>query len=188
MKKDCILNITTRAGWRNWLQLNFNTKTEIWLAYAKKFSGEERILYNDAVEEALCFGWIDSTNKSLGKDRTMQRFTPRKAGSNYSQPNIERLKWLAENKLIHPTFVDTAQEIISREFVFPKDILEAIKKDKTAWNNYIKFSEPYKRIRIAYIDSARNRPDEFSKRLKNFFQKTRDNKLIKGFGGIDKYY
>ncbi len=183
-----ILNITSRAEWRNWLQLNFNTKTEVWLVYAKISTGKERILYNDAIEEALCFGWIDSINKPLGKDHTMQRFTPRKAGSNYSQPNIERLRWLAENHLIHPTFVKTAQEIISREFVFPKDILEAIKKDETAWNNYLKFSEPYKRIRIAYIDSARNRPDEFAKRLANFIQKTRDNKLIKGFGGIDKYY
>ena len=66
--------------------------------------------------------------------------------------------------------------------------VDEIKKDKTAWNNYIKFSEPYKRIRIAYIDSARKRPEEFAKRLTNFIQKTRDNKLISGFGGIDKYY
>jgi len=112
-----ILNITSRAEWRNWLQLNFNSQTEVWLVYAKKSTGEARILYNDAVEEALCFGWIDSINKPLGKDHTMQRFTPRKAGSNYSQPNIERLRWLAENHLIHPAFVKTAQEVISREFV-----------------------------------------------------------------------
>jgi len=60
--------------------------------------------------------------------------------------------------------------------------------DNTVWNNYMNFSEPYKRIRIAYIDSARKRPEEFTKRLTNFIQKTRDNKLISGFGGIDKYY
>ena len=85
-------------------------------------------------------------------------------------------------------FIRTVQEIISKEYVFPKDILNEIKKDKIAWNNYINFSEPYKRIRIAYIDSARKRPEEFTKRLNNFIQKTRDNKLISGFGGIDKYY
>lgn len=186
--QEPILNIKTRAGWRNWLLHNFNIRSKIWLVYAKKSTGEARILYNDAVEEALCFGWIDSINKPMGKDHTMQRFTPRKAGSNYSQPNIERLRWLAENKLIHPTFVNTAQEIIAREFVFPKDILDEIKKEKTAWNNYISFPESYKRIRTAYIDSARNRPEEFTKRLANFIQKTRNNKLIKGFGGIDKYY
>jgi Bacteriocin-protection, YdeI or OmpD-Associated len=90
--------------------------------------------------------------------------------------------------LIHHSIVDAALEIISKPYVFPLDILGEIKKDKAAWKNYVKFSEPYKRIRIAYIDAARKRPEEFTKRLKNFIQKTRDNKLISGFGGIDKYY
>jgi hypothetical protein len=186
--KENILDIKTRAEWRNWLQLNFSIEKEVWLVYAKKSTGETRIPYNDAVEEALCFGWIDSTNKTLDNDHTIQRFTPRKAKSIYSQPNIERLKWLAENDLIHHSFLKTVEELISQEFVFPKDIIDELKRDKTVWNNYLTFSEPYKRIRIAYIDSARKRPEEFSKRLTNFIQKTRDNKLIPGFGGIDKYY
>ncbi|HOI88255.1 MAG TPA: YdeI/OmpD-associated family protein [Lentimicrobium sp.] len=188
MNKERILNVRTRSEWRNWLQQNFSIETEIWLVYAKKSSGEQRIPYNDAVEEALCFGWIDSTNKSLDKNHTIQRFSPRKPSSKYSQPNIERLKWLAGNNLIHHTFVETVQEIISHEFIFPKDILDELKKNKTVWNNYIIFPEQYKRIRIAYIDSARKRPEEFTKRLTNFIQKTRDNKRIPGFGGIDKYY
>ena len=62
---DKILNLTTRAEWRNWLQQNFNIENEVWLVYAKKSSGEQRIQYNDAVEEALCFGWIDSTTIEL---------------------------------------------------------------------------------------------------------------------------
>jgi len=156
--------------------------------YAKKSTGKQRIQYNDAVEEALCFGWIDSTNKTLDEGHTIQRFTHRKTKSNYSQPNIERLKWLAENNLIHRSFLEKVQEIISQEFIFPKDILDEIKRDKAAWNNYIKFSDSYKRIRVAYIDSARKRQEEFTKRLTNFIQKTRENKLIPGFGGIDKYY
>lgn len=188
MNKDSILNIKTRAEWRNWLENNFNTKQEVWLVYAKKSTGKQRIQYNDAVEEALCFGWIDSTNKTLDKDHTIQRFTPRKPKSSYSQPNIERLKWLAQNNLIHISILEKVQEIISQEFIFPKDILDEIKRDKAAWNNYIKFSDSYKRLRVAYIDSARKRPEEFTKRLNNFIQKTRDNKLIPGFGGIDKYY
>lgn len=183
-----ILSINSRAEWRNWLQQNFATENEIWLVYAKKSTGEQRIQYNDAVEEALCFGWIDSTNKKLDEDHTIQRFTPRQTKSSYSQPNKERLKWLAENNLIHHSFLTTAQEILSKEYVFPPDILNELKKDKTSWKNFIDFSEPYKRIRISYIDSARKRPEEFSKRLKNFIQKTRENKLISGFGGIDKYY
>lgn len=188
MEKDTILNIKKRVEWRNWLENNFNTKKEVWLVYAKKSSGKQRIQYNDAVEEALCFGWIDSTNKTLDEDHTIQRFTPRKTKSSYSQPNIERLKWLAENNLINNSFLNTVQEIISKEYVFPIDIIDEIKRNTAAWNNYIKFSEPYKRMRVAYIDSARKRPEEFTKRLTYFIQKTRDNKLIQGFGGIDKYY
>ena len=188
MEKDGILNITTRAEWRNWLENNFNTKKEVWLVYAKKATGKQRIPYNDAVEEALCFDWIDSIIKTLDEDHTIQRFTPRKTKSTYSQPNIERLKWLAENNLIHDSLLKKLQEIISQAFVFPEDIINAIKSDQVAWNNYTQFSEPYKRIRVAYIDSARKRPEEFIKRLANFIQKTRDNKLLPGFGGIDKYY
>ncbi len=188
MNSERTLNIKTRTEWRNWLQHNFNIENEVWLVYPKKSTGEQRIQYNDAVEEALCFGWIDSVNKTLDKDHSIQRFTPRQSKSSYSQPNKERLKWLYEKKLIHHLFLDTVKETISIEFVFPLDILDEIKKDKTVWSNYIKFSEPYKRIRIAYIDSARKRPDEFIKRLTNFIQKTRNNKLVSGFGGIDKYY
>jgi uncharacterized protein YdeI (YjbR/CyaY-like superfamily) len=187
-KTNETLHITTRAEWRSWLMQNFNSKTEVWLVYAKKSTNEQRIQYNDAVEEALCFGWIDSTNKTFDQDHTMQRFSTRKPKSNYSQPNKERLKWLAANNLIHSSIIETVEEIISEEFVYPKDILDEIKKNQTAWSNYQNFSDSYKRIRIAYIDSARKRPCEFEKRLSNFIQKTHNNKLIRGFGGIDKYY
>ena len=78
--------------------------------------------------------------------------------------------------------------LIRAPYVFPDDILDAIKADVVAWENYEKLSEPYKRIRIAYIDAARKRPDEFKKRLESFIKKTREGKLIVGFGGIDKYY
>ena len=159
-----------------------------WIGFYKKETGIPTVYYPEAVDEALCFGWIDSTNKSLDKDHTIQRFTPRQTRSSYSQPNIERLKWLAENNMIHNSLLKKVQEIISKEYIFPVDIINEIKKDKTAWKNYMKFSEPYRRIRIAYIDSARKHPKEFAKRLNNFIQKTRENKLISGFGGIDKYY
>jgi len=74
-----------------------------------------------------------------------------------------------------------------QEFIFPTDILDAIRADKQAWSNYQNYSEPYKRIRIAFIEGARKRPEEFQKRLKYFIKMTRENKLI-GFGGVEKYY
>jgi len=179
---------TSRKDWRNWLNINFETEKEIWLVFPTKAANEISISYNDAVEEALCFGWIDGQAGKLDDTHQLRRFTPRRDGSRYSQPNIERLIWLDENNMIHPKIEESVQSIISKPFVFPKDIISALKADKTVWTNYTAFSEPYKRIRVAYIDAARKRPDEFNKRLANFISKTKENKLIMGYGGIEKYY
>lgn len=177
-----------RKKWRAWLKANFDKKDEIWLEYPKKKSGKKRISYNDAVEEALCFGWIDSTVKSWDEDTTIQRFCRRRARSSFSQPNKERLAWLLERGLIHDSIKSEMEKIVQEEFVFPQDIMAQVQADQAIWDNYQAFSPGYQRIRIAYIDSARKRPEEFDKRLKNFLAKTKENKHIRGFGGIDKYY
>lgn len=177
-----------RNKWREYLFEHFETSTEVWFVFPMKESGEQSISYNDAVEEALCFGWIDSTIKHIDPLHRAQRFTPRRKGSSYSQPNIERLIWLEKNNKLHPSVRKNVLGIINAPFIFPSDIIEVLKKDSEVWENYNRFSEPYKRIRVAYIDAARKRPEEFQKRLNSFIDKTRDGKLIKGYGGIEKYY
>jgi uncharacterized protein YdeI (YjbR/CyaY-like superfamily) len=181
------LYVTSRKDWRTWLEENFDREKEIWLVYPKKSSGKSRISYNDAVEEALCFGWIDSIVKTLDDTRSAQRFSPRDPKSTFSQANKERLKWLLQENLIHPSQLDTVREAVREKFMVPPDIIAAIKNDRAAWEHYQHFSPSYQRIRIAYIEGARKRPAEFEKRLANFIRKTRENKQI-GFGGIDKYY
>ena len=183
-----IFYTSERDIWRKWLDKHFETESEIWFVFPMKESGDKALSYNDAVEEALCFGWIDSTIKHIDSTHRAQRFTPRKKGSPYSRPNIERLIWLDEQGMLHPRIRDSVLPLIRAPYIFPDDILDAIKADEVAWKNYEKLSEPYKRIRIAYIDAARKRPDEFKKRMESFIKKTRDGKLIIGFGGIDKYY
>ena len=177
-----------RAQWRAWLAEHFETEDEVWLVFPSAASGEAGVSYNDAVEEALCFGWIDSTAGTLDEMHQLRRFTPRKPGSPYSQPNIERLAWLDAQGMLHPKIRPSAEKLIRMPFRFPEDILDAIRRDETAWENYQGFSEPYKRIRVAYIDAARKRPAEFQKRLENFIKKTRENKRIVGYGGVEKYY
>lgn len=177
-----------REDWRKWLCDNFDTADEVWFVFPLKASTRKGISYNDAVEEALCFEWIDSTTKSPDKEHKIQRFTPRKPKSTYSQANKERLAWLLENKKIHPRFESKIQAVLAEPFVFPTDVIDRLKQDPTVWNNYLQFSEPYKRIRIAYIEAARKRPDEFEKRLSHFINKTREHKIIAGFGDIEKYY
>lgn len=183
-----ILRYHHRDQWRHWLETHFQTKHEAWLVYPKKHTGKPRISYNDAVEEALCFGWIDSINRTLDTDHTMQRFTPRKPKSTFSQPNVERLRWLDQHNLIHPDIRPQISSIIDRRFVFPADIMQAIQEDPVAWQHFSGFSPAYQRIRVAYIESARKRPEEFQKRLRNFIDKTRAGQQIRGYGGIDKYY
>ena len=177
-----------RAAWRRWLSENFEKKTEVWFVFPMKQAGEASLSYNDAVEEALCFGWIDSTIRHIDPLHRAQRFTPRKDFGYYSRPNIERLIRLDKKGLIHPKVRPTVASFIEAEYIFPEDILAVIRTDEAAWKNFQGFSEPYKRIRVAYIDAARKRPEEFKKRLESFLAKTRENKLIVGFGGIDKYY
>lgn len=177
-----------REDWRKWLTDNFETKDEIWFVFPNKSSNKKTITYNDAVEEALCFEWIDSTIKTLDKELRIQRFTPRNPKSTYSQANKERLKWLLENKMIYSKLEDKIRNILSHPFIFPDDIIERLKEDKIIWENYQHLSDGYKRIRVAYIEAARRRPEEFEKRLRNFICKTKENKIIKGFGGIEKYY
>jgi len=185
---DTALYLKNRKEWREWLDNNFQTEKEIWLIYPKKSTNKERIVYNDAVEEALCYGWIDSNVKSYDEQSFIQRFTPRNPKSTYSQSNKERIRRLYARNMFHPSITETIKHIIDEEYIFPDDIIEILRKDPIVWGNYIQFSEPYKRIRIAYIDSARSCPEEFIKRLENFIKKTQINELIKGFGGIEKYY
>jgi len=95
--------IKTRQEWRAWLE-EFHLKADsIWLIYYKKHTGKPRILYAAAVEEAICFGWIDATVKKIDDERFMQKFTPRNKKSNWSEHNIRRAeKMIRENQMTEP--------------------------------------------------------------------------------------
>ena len=179
------LYVTNRNDWRAWLAANYKEEKEIWLVYYRKETGKPRIPYNDAVEEALCYGWIDSTQKKLDDERFAQRFSPRKKNSELSQANKERIiKLIAQKKMtkaglsaIAHVFQPETEHI--EEFIIPPDILQPLKADKQAWINFKQFPPHYQRIRIAYIDSRRRQGQEmFEKSLKHFIKMTAMNKQI----------
>lgn len=97
------LEVRDREQWRRWLARHHAKKKEIWLVYYKKTSGKTGISYEDSVEEALAYGWIDGQNKGLDAERYAGRFTPRKPGSNWSTSNLARIKkLLAEGRMAPP--------------------------------------------------------------------------------------
>ncbi len=94
------LRVRFRAQWRAWLQRHHADRTEIWLVYYKKGSGKTGISYDDSVEEALCFGWVDGQTKGLDAISYAGRFTPRRPGSNWSASNRERVGRLLRQGLM----------------------------------------------------------------------------------------
>jgi uncharacterized protein YdeI (YjbR/CyaY-like superfamily) len=88
------VELDTRADWRRWLRLNHARSAGVWLVTWKKSAGRPRVDYDAAVEEALCFGWVDSKSKSVDDDRTSLYFTPRKPASAWSASNVARVERL----------------------------------------------------------------------------------------------
>ena len=180
------LHVSDRQAWRAWLGEHYLTEREIWLVYPRKQTGRPRIPYNDAVEEALCFGWIDSTLKSVDADRLAQRFSPRRPGSGYSQPNRERLRRMIGEGKVAPDVLEKLGGLDLDSFELPPDILLALQANEAAWRNFQGYSGPYQRIRVAFVDAARSRPEEFEKRLRHFIRMTERNRR---FGhDIESYY
>jgi uncharacterized protein YdeI (YjbR/CyaY-like superfamily) len=175
------LYVSTRSSWRAWLKKHHDSSTEIWLIYYKKNSGKPRIPYNDAVEEALCFGWIDSITKSVDGLKYAQRFTPRKPKSPWSPMNRVRARRLIRAGVMTPTGMRAFKSGVGRispdkTVHVPSDILSAIKSSPQTWRNFKNFSRSYQRIRVGWIDGARKRPEVFRQRLRYFLQMTEQGK------------
>lgn len=175
-----------RKTWHDWLKTNYQIEKEIWLIYYLKQAGKPRVSYNDAVEEALCFGWIDSTVKKVDAERMAQRFSHRRPKSSYSQINKERLRWLIARHKVRKEVLAILDELSLEKFEAPSDILNALKANEQVWCNFQCYSGAYQRIRLAFVEGARKRPLEFQKRLRYLIRMTEQNKQF-GFG-IEKYY
>lgn len=135
----------------------------------------------------MCFGWIDSTIKKLDKDSTAQRFSPRRKGSQLSELNKVRVRKLISLGKMTPAGLLSIDRHIQlkegkiteyRPFEMPADIVALMKQDPEIWNNFSGFPDDYKQVRIAYIDHARIRPEEFTRRLNYFLKMTKKNKMF----------
>ena len=170
------LDVATAKDWRAWLRKHHASEPEIWLVYHSKDSGRPSIPYSDAVDEALCFGWIDSTVKKYGPDSRAQRFTPRRPGSKLSEMNKARVRRLHEAGKMTKAGLEAAGDILDEPFEAPQDILKALRADEETWRNFQTFPDSYQRIRVGFIEMARNRPEVFQKRLAYLLKMTKANK------------
>src|SRR4030095_5062046 len=175
-----LLYVKDRNKWRKWLEKYHAKAKEIWLVYYKKSSGKKRIPYNDSVEEALCFGWIDSIMKPVDEISFAQRFSPRRKNSALSELNKERVRRLIKSGKMTKAGLDSIKHHMNskskgqklKKFVIPEDILKKLKSKPEVWKNFQKFPVHYKHIRVAWIDGSRKRPEMFKKRLEYFIKMT----------------
>lgn len=157
----------TRAEWRNWLQENHEIEYEIWFIYYKKHTGKPSVPYNEAVEEALCFGWIDSLVKRLDDERYVQKYSQRKPKSGWSDLNIRRVKKLiAEGKMTDAGLYKIPAAILSgenlspivptkKEFSVPAFIIEILAENTIAFENFNKLSQSHKKQYVEWILQAK---------------------------------
>jgi uncharacterized protein YdeI (YjbR/CyaY-like superfamily) len=165
-----------RAAWRVWLAKHHAEKREIWLLLPRSRKPKIGLAYVDAVEEALCFGWIDGIAKTFDDTRTAQRFTPRRAKSNWTELNKERVRRLIAEGRMTPAGQAVLPNLDPGAFIIADDILIALKRDPVVWENFTQFSDLYKRVRVSYIEDMRKQPDEFTKRLNRLLHMTMQNK------------
>jgi uncharacterized protein YdeI (YjbR/CyaY-like superfamily) len=182
-KKLATVACRTRQDWRAWLQANHRTVTEIWLVFDKQHTGRSGVEYEDAVEEALCFGWIDSLVRRLDDARYARKFTPRTAESAWSAINRARYARVKARGLLteaglqrpptartaDPTLPDRVQAAAAAAASggttgLAPDIRKALKADATAWTNFERLAPSHRRQYIIWIEMAK-RPETRAKRL-----------------------
>ncbi len=164
----------TRAAWREWLLKNHARTEGIWLISYKKGTGKPRFDYEEAVEEALCFGWIDSKPNKLDDERSMLWFAPRKAGTGWSAINKARVEKLISSGAMAPAGLakikaakadgswNALDAVESLEL--PPDLVEAFQKNATAKSFFDAFPRSVKRAILEWIASAK-KPETRKKRI-----------------------
>ncbi len=159
------IEVVSRQAWRNWLHENHARCESIWLVTYKKHTGDRYLSYDAVVEEALCFGWIDSLPRKLDADRSMLLVSPRKPKSVWSKLNKERVKQLIESELMMPagmekikaakadgswTFLDDVEALL-----IPEDLAAALAANAVAKQNFEKFSPSAKKGILQWIKMAK---------------------------------
>ena len=179
------LNLRNKKEWRKWLEKNNSTSTEIWLIHYKKSSNKKNLTHNEAVEEALCFGWIDSTLKRIDDEKYILRYTPRKNKSVWSKINketaermiskgkmtpsgLEKINIAKKNGLWKKAYTNKIREKL------PSDLEKSLYSDNIAWENFHNFANSYRNMYIGWIKNAKTDETRI-KRINEVVKRSRKN-------------
>jgi uncharacterized protein YdeI (YjbR/CyaY-like superfamily) len=178
------LHPQNRDEWRAWLEQNHMRPMGIWLITYKKAIGKPRVAYDESVEEALCFGWIDSKGNKLDEERSMLWFAPRKAGSNWSKSNKERVERLIAAGLMTPAGLakieaakaDGSWNVLDsvEALEIPPDLDAALGSYREAGQNFGAFPRSVKRAILEWIANAK-KPETRAKRVEETARLAQDN-------------
>ncbi len=187
MKIENTLYVTNRNSWRDWLREHHESENEVWLIFYKKHTGRPRIDYVDAVEEALCFGWIDSIVQKMDDERYAQKFTPRRSNSKWSELNIGRVKRLIKEGKMTPAGLEKFEIALKEsgesptlpmsELSLSDDLLNKLKDNPIAWENFKKLPPSHRRNYTGWIMSAK-REDTRRRRLSEAIALLSQNKKL----------
>ena len=170
------IELTSRAEWRAWLAVNHDRESEVWLIYYKKGTGLPSIAYKDSLDEALCFGWVDSLIKKIDEEKYARKFTPRKDDSKWSMVNKQRVEKLIRDGLMTEhglKKVEAAKRSGSwdnpgskprLDFKMPAEFAEALKNNPQAETTFNKLPPTYQKQYIGWIITAK-RPETRQKRI-----------------------
>lgn len=179
---------SSREEWRSWLHKNHDSMDFVWLVYFKKHTGKPSIAYAESVEEALCFGWIDSIKKRIDEERYAYKFTPRRAQSKWSALNIRRAKRLIdEGKMTRAGLdlfkrrVDYGDEFIAassaKELPIPGEMEVTLRKDPQVWKNLNNLAPGYRKQYIGWLTTAK-RPETRERRLREAIRLLKENRKL----------
>ena len=174
MELSNLLSVQNRDELRQWLLENHDKENECWVAVKRGRPVDDGTFwYIDAVEEAMCFGWIDSTTKKTEDGVTVQRLAPRRKGSLWSELNKERCRRMERLGRMTDAGRAVLPDMSENGFVIDKVILSALQSDEEIWRNFQKFPPLYQRVRIDTIQIKKKQPELFRSRLQKFLDNTK---------------
>lgn len=183
------LELKDRQAWREWLKTNHVREDEVWLIYYKKATGIPSLKYHDTLDEALCFGWVDSLIKKIDEERYARKFTPRREDSKWSLVNKTRAEELIQKGLMTEHGLikieaakrsgswHTPVEKPAQDFSMPEEFAEALRNNPRAEESFNNLAPTYQKQYLGWIMTAK-RSETKQKRIEESIKLLREGKRL----------